>query len=73
MLTRRPSLCRIYRHVCLISLKTRKLKTECRSVSLRSDKIMICCQMVNSCPPCDDVNGEKQHCVQPSGFLLKMC
>ncbi|CAL1278637.1 unnamed protein product [Larinioides sclopetarius] len=33
----------------------------------------VTCQTVNSCPPCEDVKGEKRYCVQPLGFLMKMC
>ncbi|CAL1278634.1 unnamed protein product [Larinioides sclopetarius] len=31
------------------------------------------CQTVNSCPPCEDVKGEKQYCVEPVGLFSKYC
>ncbi|GBM38683.1 hypothetical protein AVEN_54722-1 [Araneus ventricosus] len=35
--------------------------------------IAINCQMVNSCPPCKDVGGEKRYCVKTKILNLKVC
>ncbi|CAL1278645.1 unnamed protein product [Larinioides sclopetarius] len=31
------------------------------------------CQTVNSCPPCEDTNGEKRYCMESSGLQMKIC